>query len=98
LLHYNAKSVHILSKYNVDRNVPLPTGEPVEKINDEAYPEAYYNYKGTREEKRIEKHQHKKKTRKPRLVSRYKVEADTEDDNDSKRHSITAKSIANMIN
>jgi adenylate cyclase len=32
----------LASKYKVDRNAPLPTGEPIEKINDEAYPEAYY--------------------------------------------------------
>ena len=28
-------------KYQVDRNAPLPTGESVEKINEEAYPEDY---------------------------------------------------------
>jgi hypothetical protein len=27
----------LASKYKVDRNAPLPTGEPVENINDEAY-------------------------------------------------------------
>ena len=32
----------LTSKYKVDRNAPLPTGEPAEKINDEAYPEVYY--------------------------------------------------------
>ena len=32
----------LASKYKVDRNAPLPTGEPVEKINDEVYPEVYY--------------------------------------------------------
>src|SRR5918999_1130008 len=26
-------------KYQVDRNAPLPTGEPVEKLNEEAYPD-----------------------------------------------------------
>jgi hypothetical protein len=34
-------------KYQVDRNTPLPTGESVEKINEEAYPEDYH---GPREE------------------------------------------------
>ena len=29
-------------KYQVDRNAPLPTGEPVEKINEEAYPSGEY--------------------------------------------------------
>jgi hypothetical protein len=29
-------------KYQVDRNAPLPTGESVEKINEEAYPEDYH--------------------------------------------------------
>src|ERR687886_1981495 len=60
----------LASKYKVDRNAPLPTGEPVEKINDEAYLEAHYNYKGIREEERTEKFQYKKITRRPRLSSR----------------------------
>ena len=29
----------LASKYKVDRNVPLPTGEPIKKLNEEAYPE-----------------------------------------------------------
>jgi sporulation protein YlmC with PRC-barrel domain len=29
-------------KYKVDRNAPLPTGEPIEKIDEEAYPEYYH--------------------------------------------------------
>ncbi|HZD83298.1 MAG TPA: adenylate/guanylate cyclase domain-containing protein [Nitrososphaeraceae archaeon] len=86
----------LASKYKIDRNAPLPTGEPIEKINDEAYPEAYYHYKGIREEKRREKHQPKKTTRKPRLVSR-KVEGDKENDDGGKKDNITARSIANMI-
>ena len=28
-----------LSKYKVDRNAPLPTGEPIETIAEEAFPE-----------------------------------------------------------
>jgi hypothetical protein len=40
----------LASKYKVDRNAPLPTGEPVDKINDDAYPESYY-YKVSKEEK-----------------------------------------------
>ena len=42
----------LASKYKVDRNPPLPTGEPVDKINDDAYPESYY-YKGSKEENDI---------------------------------------------
>jgi hypothetical protein len=38
-------------KYQVDRNAPLPTGESVEKINEEAYP--YRDYP----EKRLEQEQ-----------------------------------------
>ncbi|HEU4446314.1 MAG TPA: adenylate/guanylate cyclase domain-containing protein, partial [Nitrososphaeraceae archaeon] len=38
-------------KYQVDRNAPLPTGESVEKINEEAYPYADYH------EKRLEQKQ-----------------------------------------
>jgi adenylate cyclase len=32
----------VASEYKVDRNATLPTGEPIEKINDEAYPKVYY--------------------------------------------------------
>ena len=32
-------------KYQVDKNAPLPTGEPVDKINEEAYPEYYHGPK-----------------------------------------------------
>ena len=32
-------------KYQVDRNAPLPTGEPLEKIDEEAYPEEYHGPK-----------------------------------------------------
>jgi adenylate cyclase len=41
-------------EYKVDKNVPLPTGEPIEKINDGAYPELYYQEEG--EEKEDENH------------------------------------------
>jgi adenylate cyclase len=75
----------------------LPTGEPIEKVNDdEAFPNAYYHYKGIREEKRREKYQNKKTIRRPGLVSR-KVKGEKEEDDDSKKRNITAKSIANMI-
>jgi adenylate cyclase len=40
----------LASKYKVDRNAPLPTGEPVEKINDEVYPEVYYQEEGKEKE------------------------------------------------
>ncbi|MFL6435803.1 MAG: adenylate/guanylate cyclase domain-containing protein [Nitrososphaeraceae archaeon] len=86
----------LASKYKVDRNAALPTGEPIEKINDEGYPETYYSYEGIRQDKRTEKYQHKKITRRPGLVSR-KVEGDKEEDENGKKHNITAKSIANMI-
>jgi len=44
----------LANKYKVDRNIPLPTGEPIEKINDEAYPEVYYQEEV--EEKEHENH------------------------------------------
>jgi hypothetical protein len=37
-------------KYQVDRNAPLPTGEPIEKLIEEAYPE---DYNGPRESEDI---------------------------------------------
>lgn len=36
-----------LDVYKVDRNSPLPTGEPIEKLNEEAYPEYYHGPKDT---------------------------------------------------
>jgi class 3 adenylate cyclase len=47
----------LANKYKVDRNAPLPTGEPIEKINDEE------------EERRI-KYQRKKTTKKSSLLYR----------------------------
>jgi hypothetical protein len=32
-------------KFHVDKNAPLPTGESVDKINEEAYPEYYHGPK-----------------------------------------------------
>ena len=36
-----------LDVYKVDRNSPLPTGEPIEKLNEEAYPEYYHGPRDT---------------------------------------------------
>jgi adenylate cyclase len=44
----------LASKYKVDKNAPLPTGKPIEKINNEAYPEVYYQDEG--EEKKDKNH------------------------------------------
>jgi len=85
----------LASNYKVDKNSPLPTGEPVEKINDDAYHEAYY-YKGIKEEKEEErrrKYQRKKTTEKSTLIYR---NGRKEKQND-KKHNIIAKSITNMI-
>ena len=32
-------------KFHVDKNAPLPTGESVEKLNEESYPEHYHVHK-----------------------------------------------------
>ncbi|MCC2648080.1 MAG: uncharacterized protein K0S67_74 [Nitrososphaeraceae archaeon] len=32
-------------KYQVDKNAPLPTGEPIKKLNEEAYPKDYHGPK-----------------------------------------------------
>src|SRR5215212_1272639 len=85
----------LASKYKVDRNAPLPTGEPIEKINDEAYPEVHY--KGIKEEKEVDrsrKYQRKKTTKKSSLI--YRREEKEVEENDDK-HNITTKSITNMI-
>jgi sporulation protein YlmC with PRC-barrel domain len=38
-------------KYKVDRNAQLPTGEPIEKIDEEAYPEYYHGPRDDKEGK-----------------------------------------------
>ena len=39
-----------LFTYMVDRNSPLPSGEPVEKIDEEPYPEYYHGPKDDKED------------------------------------------------
>jgi len=39
-----------ISKYQVDKDAPLPTAEPIEKLNEEAYPEDYHGPKDEEEE------------------------------------------------
>jgi adenylate cyclase len=51
----NIDFLELASNYKVDRNAPLPTGEPVEKINDDAYLEACYD-KGNEEEENDKNH------------------------------------------
>jgi hypothetical protein len=49
-------------KYLVDKNAPLPTGESVEKINEEAYPEDYHGaIEEQDQDKSISIHQRKDK-------------------------------------
>jgi adenylate cyclase len=84
----------LASKYKVDRNAPLPTGEPIEKINDETYLEQYYDYKEIKEEKRTRRNQNKKTARRSRLAYR---KAEVEKEHDRDRQNIATKSIANMI-
>src|SRR5918911_435750 len=64
----NINFPELASKYKVDRNAPLPTGEPIEKINDETYPEQYYDYKEIKEEKRTRRNQNKKIAKRSRLA------------------------------
>jgi hypothetical protein len=40
-------------KYQVDKSAPLPTGESIEKINEEAYPEDYHGPKGSDADKSV---------------------------------------------
>jgi class 3 adenylate cyclase len=46
----------LTSKYMIDKNAPLPTAEPIEKINDEAYPEVYYQEGEQKENKENKNH------------------------------------------
>jgi adenylate cyclase len=85
----------LASKYKVDRNSPLPAGEPVDNINDNAYHKAHYD-KGIKEEKEEEmsrKDQRKKTTKKSNLIY---VRGEKEEENGEKNN-IPAKSITNMI-
>jgi hypothetical protein len=38
-------------KYQVNKSAPLPTGESIEKINEEAYPEDYHGPKSSDNDK-----------------------------------------------
>lgn len=40
-------------KYQVDKSAPLPTGESIEKINGEAYPEDYHGPKESDDDKSV---------------------------------------------
>jgi adenylate cyclase len=70
-------------KYQVDRNAPLPTGESVEKINEEAYPEEDYP------EKWLEQEQ----------LQEVKKQEEREDDKKQGRKSATSftESVTDMI-
>ena len=73
----------LAGKYKVDRNAPLPTGEPVDKINDQAYPEE--DYQGIKEEK-----YHNDMTTKSSLVY-------PEEEEEEQKHQTLTESIANMV-
>lgn len=86
----------LASKYKIDRNAPLLTGEPVGKIN-EAYPEGYH--KGTKRgeggiKRKKQQNQNKKITKKSILSNREVKEEKVKDDKDT---NIITKSIVNMI-
>jgi adenylate cyclase len=72
----------LAGEYKVDRNAPLPTGEPIDKINDEAYPEE--DYQGIKEEY----HQHDNTTTSGSVYP--------EEEEHQKQQTI-AQSIANML-
>jgi adenylate cyclase len=78
----NMEFPELASKHKLDRNAPLPTGEPIYKINDQAYPEE--NHQEIKEE-----YQHDTTTTKSDLV--YPEEEEKE------KQQIITKSIANMI-
>ncbi len=86
----------LASKYKIDRNAPLPTGEPVERINEEAYPEGYHKEvktgEGGKRKKRL--NGNKKMTKKSILANREVKEEKVKDDKDT---NILTKSIVNMI-
>jgi class 3 adenylate cyclase len=90
----NINFPELASKYKVDRNAPLPTGEPIEKINDETYPEQYHDYKEIKEEKQTRRNQNKKTARRYRLAY---GKAEVEKEHDRDRQNTAVKSIANMI-
>jgi adenylate cyclase len=83
----------LVSKYKIDRNAPLPTGEPVGKIDHEAYPDTYH--KGIKREEGGEgkKYQRKKMTKKSLVDKEGKKEKKDDDTKDN----IITKSIVNMI-
>ncbi len=74
----------LAAKYKVDRNAELPTGEPIDKINDQAYPEEDHQ-----EIKEEYQHEEAIKTTKSGLV--YPEEEEKE------KQQIITQSIANML-
>jgi hypothetical protein len=51
-------------KYQVDKSAPLLTGESIEKIDEEAYPEDYHGPKGSKNDKSV----YPKKDKKRKII------------------------------
>src|SRR5919198_134737 len=77
----------LAGKYKVDRNAPLPTAEPLDKINDEAYPEG--DYQGIKGE------YHQQDTR-PTTKSSLVYPEEEEEQKQKQKQTIT-KSVTNMV-
>jgi adenylate cyclase len=89
-------------KYQVDRNAPLPTGEPVEKINEEAYPFGDYPDKWPKQEQQQQDLNKESGLSRPHQQQRQHVQKregenndGTEEDNQST--ALITESITDMI-
>ena len=91
-------------KYQVDRNAPLPTGEPVEKINEEAYPSGEYPDKLHKQEQEQEQEQEQDMRTKSGLSHSYQQQQqhiqkgeDSDYKQDNRSATSTTESITDMI-
>src|SRR5215217_1653641 len=89
-------------KYQVDRNAPLPTGEPVEKINEEAYPFGDYPDKWPKQEQQQQdlntesglSHPHQQQRQ---HVQKREGENNDEIEEDNQSNALITESITDMI-
>ena len=76
-------------RYQVDRNAPLPTGEPVEKLNEEAYPDE--------EQQKQDKSPSLSHQQQPQHRQRQEGENNDVKEGNNQSTTLTTKSITDMI-
>jgi hypothetical protein len=83
-------------KYQVDRNAPLPTGEPIEKLIEEAYPSVDYPDKWSKLERQQQDMKTKSGVSRSRQQQQHRQKQEGED-NDDEQDNRSAASITESI-